>query len=224
MAEYRKRLSSISWMMPSLNQHIAKRANAERNESGNSWNSRFDASRILDEVGILCCVIYIDLNQIRAGMAPTPEKSRCSSICDRLLGFTARSNPATYSDASEHDGFLSPLSHDGDGQDAYPVGLRASSKGAADMLLEQYFALLDWTGRQLHPGKFGVIDDRLPPILERIGLSKDGWLNCLRDFKRLFKTAVGLGDSMRTYAADKRWRCVHGSNLVDDACKAEPAS
>ncbi len=68
---------------------------------------------------------------------------------DRLLGSQTRLNPTTYSDASENDGFLSPLSHGGDGQEAYPAGLRASSKGVADMLVEQYFALLDWIGRDV---------------------------------------------------------------------------
>jgi len=156
-------------------------------------------------------------------MALTPEESEFSSVHDRILGARARLNPITAATAHEHDGWLSPLSHSGDGQEGYPVKMRASSKGVVDMSLEEYLLLLDWTGRQLHPGKRGVINDSAPPILERIGFNREGWLNCMRDFKRLFKTTIGRGDSMRAYALRKRRRCVHGSDLVDQACRGESA-
>ncbi len=222
VATYRKRLSSISWMMRGLCQYIATKANREEEKESNGtfWNGRFGCSRIIDEAGVLLCGVYIDLNQVRAGMVPTPELSRFSSVFDRIRGLRARSNSATAAAACEHDGWLSPLSHNGDGQAGYPTTMRASSKGVLDMPLEEYLKLLDWTGRQLHAGKRGKIDDTLPPILDRIGFSGEGWLNCLRDFKQIFKTVIGFGVSMRAYASEKGKRCVHGSNLVDRACQA----
>ncbi len=55
---------------------------------------------------------------------------------------------------------------------------------------------LDWTGRQLRAGSRGMIPDPLAPILERLGVNGDGWLETVRHFGRWFKRAAGRGDSL----------------------------
>jgi hypothetical protein len=42
--------------------------------------------------------------------------------------------------------------------------------------------LLDWTGRQLKPGKRGVIPKNAPPILDRLNLSAELWLHAVEHF------------------------------------------
>ena len=60
---------------------------------------------------------------------------------------------------------------------------RASDQGVLPISLTKYLLLVDWTGRQLRPGKRGKIPDELPSILTRLGLSDSaGWLSLLRDY------------------------------------------
>ena len=44
--------------------------------------------------------------------------------------------------------------------------------------------LLDWSGRQLKPGKRGAIPKNAPPILDRLNLSVKLWLHAMEQFAR----------------------------------------
>ena len=57
--------------------------------------------------------------------------------------------------------------------------------------LDKYLSLLDWTGRQLRAASQGAIPAQLAPILERLGIIGDGWVETVRHFGRRFLTAVG---------------------------------
>jgi hypothetical protein len=85
IAELRRRLSSISWFMKSVNEWFACRANAEEEQKGHFFQERFSCRNLLDEGAILACSIYIDLNEIRAALASTPEESRNTSAYRRIL-------------------------------------------------------------------------------------------------------------------------------------------
>ena len=50
------------------------------------------------------------------------------------------------------------------------------------MTLIEYLQLLDWTGRQLKPGKRGAIPKNAPPILDRLNLSAEMWLHSVEHF------------------------------------------
>lgn len=93
--ELRKRLSSISWFMKSLDEWLAKRVNAMDKHRGHLWQDRFGCRNLLDEGAILVCSIYIDLNEIRAGLAATPAKSCNTSAYLRTLAQILRRERAT---------------------------------------------------------------------------------------------------------------------------------
>ncbi len=59
---------------------------------------------------------------------------------------------------------------------------RASNQGWIFMSLSQYLELLDWTGRQLKPGKQGSIPKNAPAILKQLNLSAELWLHAVEHF------------------------------------------
>ncbi len=79
-------------------------------------------------------------------------------------------------------------------------GVRASDQGFLPIQLDKYLAILDWTGRQIRGATRLAIPNHLPPILERLGLKSDGWVETVRKFGRLFKTAVGRPDALTELA------------------------
>jgi hypothetical protein len=70
-------------------------------------------------------------------------------------------------------------------------GARASDRGFLPMSLEQYLELLDWTGRQLVEGKRGSIPAHLAPILLRLQIAEENWLELASNFGRLFQRIAG---------------------------------
>ena len=94
VAQYRQRLSDISWFMASLCEHISRRINVDADQSGTLWEGRFKCRALEDEAAVLICGIYLDLNQIRAGEVRTPEASTHTSAYQRILRFQMVPLPA----------------------------------------------------------------------------------------------------------------------------------
>jgi hypothetical protein len=84
IARLRQRLCSLSWFMGRLNEFIARAANKEDRVKGRFWESWFKCQALLDEAAITACMVYVDLNPIRAGRAATPEESDFTSIQERI--------------------------------------------------------------------------------------------------------------------------------------------
>jgi REP element-mobilizing transposase RayT len=131
----RLRLSDISFWMKSYAHYIAVRANGEDNAEGHFWQGRFKAHVLVDETSILRCMLYVDLNPIRAGMADSIEESDYTGAKDRLddlrihvatnqddcirLSFTAGIDSAHWERLDhQHSGWLSPIQIDSQSREA----------------------------------------------------------------------------------------------------------
>jgi len=77
---------TYSWFIRTLNEHIARRPNAEDGVKGRFWEGRFKNQALLDGQALLAAMAYADLNPVRAGLAETPETLDYTSIQERVVG------------------------------------------------------------------------------------------------------------------------------------------
>jgi hypothetical protein len=218
LAELRSRLSDISWWMRLVCQRIAQWANFEDEQTGKFWQSRFKSVRLLDEEAILAGAAYVDLNPIRAALAETLELSEHTSVQRRIaalrtsLAHVSDESPAEQAEALP-DAFLAPLEIDElkDELGARPsaTGKRSSDKGFLAMSLAAYLELLDWTARQLVPGKRGATPGDSPPILERLQIEPDVWCSLVNDFGRLFSLVAGRPEHIDSHRSGQRGSRFH---------------
>ncbi len=206
VAEIRSRLSDISWWMRLLCQHIAMRANREDEESGKFFQGRFKAVRLLDETAVLACAAYVDLNPIRAALAETLESSPHTSVLRRVQALQAN----TQAPNRAADRMLCPIEIDElrSALGACPsrTGHRCSDNGFLNMSSSDYLQLLDWTARQIVPGKPGTTPDKTPPLVERLALAPEVWCGLVKNFGKLFYSVAGRPQTVDT-ARSRIRRC-----------------
>jgi len=218
---YRKRLHDLSWLMRTLNEHIARRANAEDGVRGRFWEGRFKSQALLDEKALLAAMAYVDLNPVRAGLAETPETSDYTSIQERVGRLpeeagseVGRQETATVKnpeitlngeqlrpEAETHVLPQAPL---------MPFDAAARTPWAVPFAFEDYLELVDWTGRALRPDKPGYIQARVPKILVRLGIDGEQFIGYSERLLKAFGTAVGAPASLVNLCARRQARYLRG--------------
>lgn len=213
LAEVRRRLSDISWLMRLVCQQIAQRINRADGETGRVWN-RFKAVRLLDEEALLACAAYVDLNPIRAGLAEKLEDSPHTSIKKRIEALASKeSTESNELQPPAADRYLAPLHLDSlrDALQIYPSteGHRCSDLGFLPINEAQYIELLDWTARQKAKDKSGFTPESAPAVFERLNLSTAEWSEMSSNFGKLFSLVAGKPqtvESHRSFLRKKRFR------------------
>jgi hypothetical protein len=220
IAQLRKRLCSLSWFMGRLNEFIAREANKEDKVKGRFWESRFKCQALLDEIATVSCMVYVDLNLVRAGVADTPEASDFTSIQERIRAWQretmaagsapseavqpGNSNPLTVPENAAAvpdlapDSVSVPASASADW--LCPIQSVPGRRGILQMTAAEYFDLVDKSGRMIRSGKRGAIDTDLAPILLRIGARPEAWNETVSRFGSKFRLAAGLVSSLRSFA------------------------
>jgi putative transposase len=215
IAELRERLSSLSWFMAKLNEFIARAANKEDAVTGRFWESRFSCKALLDEAAIAACMVYVDLNPIRAKLAGTLEESDFTSIQERIRAWQkemmAAASVSTKALQNTHADFF----HRDLGEDAgetaaswlCPISSEPHRRGILSMTAAEYFDLVDTSGRLIRTDKPGAIDADLAPILLRIGANPEAWAETITCFGNKFSLVVGLLSTLRNFAdqVGRKW-------------------
>jgi hypothetical protein len=66
---------------------------------------------------------------------------------------------------------------------------------------DDYLDLVDWTGRNIRSDKRGSIDERLPPIVQRLNIDPDAWHCSMQRHGNVFGRAMGRLDHLRLHAS-----------------------
>lgn len=189
IAKLRKRLSSVSWFIGRLNEFVARAANKEDDVKGRFWESRFKCQALLDQSAITACMVYVDLNPIRAGIAQIPEESDFTSIQERIREWQKDRSMRTFSS------WLCSIQSD------------IADTGILNISTMEYFELVDRSGRMIRPDKSGLIAHDVKPILQRIKAIPEAWIETVASFGSKFCVAAGLASNIRNFAGQvgRRW-------------------
>jgi hypothetical protein len=236
----RQRLCDISWYMKEFNWSIAYRANREMDRKGKFFEARFNCQYLADDAAVLTCMIYVDLNVIRARVAKSVENSIYTSAHDRSLADLAMKNLETFSaiqpatltypqeqeikiqnDLIKNHHWLAPLqSENSDGQNeattaefSWPAQPEGQAHGCVmqkpflNITLEKYLELLDYTGREYHKDKPGIIPGTIAPILMSMELNHNLWMATIKNYGSWFYRVVGplLKLKDKLIAVKQRW-------------------
>ena len=154
VATYRKHLGDLSWLMKSIAEPIARRANAEDQVKGRFWEGRFKCQALLNDRAVLAAMAYVDLNPVRAKIANGIPDSKYTAAQLRFEEMSKRPSLAH-----------TPIE---------PVfGIK--SFNAPTITTAEYLELIDFTGRTVAPNKRGKIDATQPRVLQAMNLTSAHW-------------------------------------------------
>jgi REP element-mobilizing transposase RayT len=188
----RSRLSDLSWLMRCLAEPIARRANREDACKGRFWEGRFKAQRLCDERAVLAAMSYVDLNPVRAGIAQNLDDSAHTSVSARIA--QAGASPQVL------------------GRRLRPI--LGVMHPPLTITTAEYLHLLDWTGRQLAPGKRGRIAGEPPVCLRGIDPNPTRWATRVRAFGSGYWRVVGSAEDMVELARRIGQRWLKGLGLA----------
>lgn len=165
----REKLTSISKFMSCMNYHIARMANAEDGCKGRFWEGRFRSQALLDEIALLSCMTYVDLNPVRAGIAENLEESDFTSIQDRIKQLQL------YQKGDQIAESKSPRNRKPKLMSFNANAQQFDERPEIPYKLKDYLQLADWTGRLVRSDKKSGIPLNTPRILSTLGLSEEQW-------------------------------------------------
>ncbi len=206
---WRERLGDLSWVMRSLNESLACRANKEDKCKGRFWEGRFKSQLLCDAGAVMACMAYVDLNPVRAGLADTPETSDFTSVSERF-----ESESAARSES------MKPKRVSKDRKAPKPQQTAAWLTPVEDIVVDEefgrwgvslaeYLELVDVTGRIISEGKRGAIPSHLAPVLARLELRADTWVGSVEGYSSIFQRMAGRRDRLVKMAkeAGRKWFC-----------------
>ena len=185
----RSNLSNISWFMRSINEKIARLANAEDDCRGHFWEGRFKSQALLDTKALLTCMVYVDLNPIRAGSSDSLENSDFTSVQERLFTLAKMSSLPSDDKKIPQPSSLASFS----------ASESIDEQATIPMPLISYLELVDVTGRAIRADKVGFISEDIIPILQQLNINPSGFFRVVKHYGHLFKSASGSIAQLRRF-------------------------
>ena len=184
---WRERLYETGWFMRNINEYVARKANKEDDCKGRFWEGRYKCQALLDEKAILSCMMYVDLNPIRAKMHNKIETSKYTSIKKRCEQAKKTNQPNKLNNQVN-----TLLNFAGKPKKDMPKGIPCE--------LTTYLELIDWTGKQIKSGKRGRIDGKSASFLNQLNIEPDNWVISVNQFAGRFSRLVGMMETL-----EKNW-------------------
>jgi hypothetical protein len=199
--EWRSRLYDISWFMRNLNEFIARKANKEDSCTGKFWEGRFKSQALLDESAILSCMMYVDLNPIRAKMTNSLLGSNFTSIQERIKQYHAfkkqgNAKNSQFNKKSEFTVLQQPNS-------LLEFGCSVV-EDTIPFTLFDYLELAEFSSRLIVPNKRNSVSKETPKILSVLNIEVSSWLNTIQHFRRHYANFAGSKVALM--------KCAHSHN------------
>jgi hypothetical protein len=185
LAVLRQRLGSLSWFMRFLKEPIAREANREDGCTGRFWEGRFKTQALLDDPAVLACMVYVDLNPLRAGLETSPEEAPHTSL--RRRSTTAQSTNTR----------LEPLA--GSIRSELP-----------ELTLRAYREVVNWTNGNLHASSKPPMIGTIPATMRKLHMRPDQWLTQVPATESRFWRAIGSSKALIELASDLGQRWIRG--------------
>ncbi|MDO8896291.1 MAG: hypothetical protein Q7V19_01480, partial [Bacteroidales bacterium] len=90
-------------------------------------------------------------------------------------------------------------------------------RAAIPFSFEDYLDLVETTGRSLHPGKRGLIAERVPKLLQRLAIDPERFMDCATDLMKQFGSAVGAPAHLTELCAQRQVKYLRGINAARGA-------
>ena len=209
---WRDRLYDISWFMRGINERIARMANEEEHCKGRFWEGRFKSQALLDDVALLSCMAYVDLNPVRAGVEESLAESDFTSVQQRLYDYSKYKKNKSVSEECVRDRVLAQKELENNqslkGLKNLPASPLMRFHGSVHVNIhealpftrEDYFALLDDTGRCIREGKRSFINASSPLILSELGINPKHWIEHVVRFGKNYAYCAGSRDNILNYS------------------------
>jgi REP element-mobilizing transposase RayT len=195
--EWRSRLYDISWFMRNLNEFIARKANKEDDCTGKFWEGRFQSQALLDESAVLSCMMYVDLNPIRAKEANTLLESDFTSIQERLKQYQSFKKQTN----SQKINIRKKLDFTIIQQPKFLLEFgNTSNNNTIPFSLDDYLELADFSSRLIVPNKCGSVSKSTPNILVVLNIKANSWLKAIQHFRRQYANFAGSRESLIKFA------------------------
>ena len=200
LAQQRERLSSPSWLLRLIKQEISRRANQEDGCTGHFWERRFTSVVLLDHAATLACMVYVDLNPVRAGVVRDPANAEFTSIRHRA----ARSTTKSRADQAASDESL--------GRRLVAMPQCAPNDWLSGQLTTwniseaEYVTLVETTARvSLDSGRNSV--SRVWSAIESLGMQPKAWCATMAKAGAMSGSVVGVPEMRRRWcdAVGQRW-------------------